>query len=112
VACGDGDPDVPTGELGVPPVVVVPLFVLAVLAFCPLVAVLVPLPDEFDAEFSLSGLGVGSGGEPLARLVARIPDAIASPGITLDSRASSENRLRLGELSSRRRPPRRERRSG
>ena len=60
---------------------VVPLFVLAVLAFCPLVAVLVPLPDEFDAEFSLSGLGVGSGGDPLARLVARIPDAIPFPGI-------------------------------
>src|ERR1700733_2743080 len=65
-ACGDGDPDVPTEEFEVAPVVVVPLLVLGVLAFCPLAAVFTPLGDEFVAEFSLSGLGVGSGGDPLA----------------------------------------------
>ena len=75
----------------------VPLVVAGVL-----VLLLVPLDDEFDPEFALFVFGEGSEG-PLARCAATIPEAIASPGINLDSSTSGAKRGRLGEFKMRRR---------
>jgi hypothetical protein len=81
--------------------------VLPLLEFGALGALLLLLDDELDPASPPFVLAEGSGEEPLARLTATIPAAIASPGITLDSSASGAKRGRLGDFKTRRRTRRR-----